>query len=87
MTMLTDWNANEVQWFDNFEKLWGEHEKVNLLDEIDRIGNLLDTKLGLPICMLSSEQSKFFKRHYSTNRHNLGPLVKEIDVIRKIEGW
>jgi hypothetical protein len=87
MTMLTDWNANEVQWFDNFEKLWREHEKVNLLDEIDRIGNLLDTKLGLPICMLSSEQSKFFKRHYSTNRHNLGPLVKEIDVIRKIEGW
>jgi len=87
MTMLTDWNSNEVQWFDNFEKLWEEHEKVNLLDEIDRIGNLLDTKLGLPICMLSSEQSKFFKRHYKSDRHNLGPLVKEIDVIRKIEGW
>jgi hypothetical protein len=87
MTMLTDWNANEVQWFDNFESLWEEHKEVVLQDEIEKIGMLLETKLGLPMCRLSIEQSKFFKRHYNTNRHNLGPLVKEIDVIRQLEGW
>ncbi len=87
MTMLTDWNANEVQWFDNFESLWEEHKEVVLHDEIEKIGMLLENKLGLPMCRLSIEQSKFFKRHYNTNRHNLGPLVKEIDVIRQLEGW
>jgi hypothetical protein len=85
--MLTDWNANEVQWFDNFESLWEEHKEIVLQDEIEKIGMLLETKLGLPMCRLSIEQSKFFKRHYNTNRHNLGPLVKEIDVIRQLEGW
>jgi len=87
MTMLTDWNPNEVQWFDNFEKMWKEQEKLNVNDEIDKVGKLLDTKLGLPICTLSVQQSIFFKRHYRTDKHNLGPLVKEIDVIRKLEGW
>jgi len=87
MTMLTDWNANEVQWFDNFESLWEEHKEVVLQDEIEKIGMLLENKLGLPMCRLSIEQSKFFKRHYKTDKRNLGPLVKEIDVIRQLEGW
>jgi hypothetical protein len=87
MTMLTDWNANEVQWFDNFESLWEEHKEVVLQNEIEKIGMLLENKLGLPMCRLSIEQSKFFKRHYKTDKRNLGPLVKEIDVIRQLEGW
>ena len=44
-------------------------------------------KLGLPICTLSPEQSRFFKRHYNNDKHNLGVLVREMDVIRKLEGW
>ena len=32
-------------------------------------------------------QSKFFKRHYLADKYNVDPLVKEMDVIRKIEGW
>jgi len=36
---------------------------------------------------LSPQQSAFFKRHYNADKHNLGPLVKEMDVIRRIEGW
>ena len=39
------------------------------------------------MCILSIEQSSFFKRHYNADKYNLGPLVREIDVIRKIEGW
>ena len=48
---------------------------------------LFRSRLGLPIHTLSPEQSVFFKRHYGKNKYNLGPLVKEIDVIRKLEGW
>jgi hypothetical protein len=83
MTMLTDWDYNKVQDFDTFIELWETSNK----DISEEIGELLQNKLGLPICVLSAEQSKFFKRHYNTSRHNLGPLVKEIDVIRKLEGW
>jgi len=37
--------------------------------------------------VLDSEQSKFFKRHYNAGHYNQGPLVREMDVIRKQEGW
>jgi hypothetical protein len=47
----------------------------------------LKTKLDLPMCALDTEQSKFFKRHYNADKYNIGPLVTEMDVIRKIEGW
>ena len=39
------------------------------------------------MCMFLEEQSKFFKRHYNADKYNVGPLVKEMDFIRKIEGW
>jgi hypothetical protein len=75
-------------WFDNYPVLWTEHgEGKNPVKCADDIGEQLEAKLGLPICTLSPEQSKFFKRHYNADKHNLGPLVKEMDVIRKIEGW
>jgi hypothetical protein len=83
LTMLTDWDYNKVQDFDELIKLWETFEH----NEPKQLSDLLSTKLGLPICMLSSDQSKFFKRHYNTDKHNLGPLVKEMDVIRKLEGW
>ena len=47
----------------------------------------LKTKLGLHICELTPEQSKFFKRHYNADKYNRGPLVTEMEVIRQIEGW
>ena len=86
-TMLTDWDPKEVQWFDNYADLWKEYDTPNPTWQADVIGMELRTKLGLPICMLSPDQSSFFKRHYNSDKHNLGPLVREIDVIRKIEGW
>jgi hypothetical protein len=87
MTMLTDWDPKEVQWFDNFEKLWEEHGVTGPSRRADDIGQLLKDKLDLPMCAFDSEQSKFFKRHYNSDKHNIGPLVREMDVIRRIEGW
>jgi hypothetical protein len=54
---------------------------------IETLGAELENKLGLPMCVANEKQSKFFKRHYNSDKYNLGPLVKEMDVIRKIEGW
>ena len=34
-----------------------------------------------------AEGSAFFKRHYRSNFHNMGPMVKEMDIIRRQEGW
>jgi hypothetical protein len=88
MTMLTDWDHTNVMWFDNYPGLWKEHvEGKDPIAAAEEIGVHLLNKLGLPICTLSAEQSKFFKRHYNADKYNLGLLVKEIDVIRKIEGW
>jgi hypothetical protein len=87
MTMLTDWDHTNVQWFDNYITLWEEQENRNPEREATLLGAALHDKLGLPMCTLGKEQSKFFKRHYKADFRNLGPLVTEMDVIRKIEGW
>ena len=87
-TLLVDsWNPHDVQWFDNYIEMWDTIKHVNPVYIGSEIGAMLSDKLGLPICTLSAEQSKFFKRHYNSDKHNLGPLVTEMDVIRKIEGW
>ena len=88
MTMLTEWEHTNVQWFDNYVTMWEEQEYNRDPErEAELLGTALRDKLGLPMCTLSIEQSKFFKRHYNSDKHNLGPLVTEMDVIRKIEGW
>ena len=87
ITMLTDWDHTNVQWFDNYIDMWEEHKDKDPKEEADKLGVTLADKLGLPICTLNPEQSKFFKRHYSADKYNLGPLVREMDVIRRIEGW
>jgi hypothetical protein len=87
MTLLTEWNHTNVQWFDNYIEMWEEHRQKDPLVEAANIGDSLRDKLGLPMCMLNADQSKFFKRHLNANRYNRGPLVREMDVIREIEGW
>jgi hypothetical protein len=87
MTMLTDWEHTKVQWFDNYVEMWDEYKEKDPMIEADFIGEQLSAKLGLPICTLTPDQSKFFKRHYNADKHNLGPLITEMEVIRKIEGW
>jgi hypothetical protein len=87
MSLLTDWDYTNVMWFDNFPEIFGQYKDREPYDLAEEIGSILKAKLGLPICTMSPEQSKFFKRHYNADKHNLGPLVREMDVIRKIEGW
>jgi hypothetical protein len=87
MTMLTDWDHTHVQWFDNIAQLWDSHKNANIVDQIKTLGIALNNKLGLPTDMLNKEQSKFFKRHYRRDFRNLGTLVTEMEVIRRIEGW
>jgi len=88
MTMLTDWEHTNVQWFDNYITMWEEQEYNRDPErEATLLGAALHDKLGLPMCTLDAEQSKFFKRHYKADFRNLGPLITEMDIIRKIEGW
>ena len=87
MTMLTDWDVHNVQWFDNYPAMWETVKNEDPLVLSESYGVELYTKLGLPMCALDSEQSKFFKRHYKADFRNLGPLITEMEVIRKIEGW
>jgi hypothetical protein len=87
MTMLTDWDYREVADFDTFHKLWESQKDKHPTVAAEIVGDILADKLGLPMCMFLEEQSKFFKRHYNADKYNQGPLVKEMDVIRRIEGW
>jgi hypothetical protein len=87
MTMLTDWDHTKVQWFDNIAALWQEHKDSDLSIQIKTLGFSLHDKLGLPVDILNPQQSKFFKYYYGIDKRNLGPLVTEIDEIRRIEGW
>ena len=87
MTMLTEWDPANVQWFDNYTVLWEEHSHRDPDRESALLGAALNAKLGLPMNHFDGVQSKFFKRHYNADKYNIGPLVKEMDVIRKIEGW
>jgi len=87
MTMLTDWDYRDVADFDNYPALWEKYNRNDPALSAGLIGEELEDKLGLPMCTLDAEQSKFFKRHYNADKYNQGPLVKEMDVIRKIEGW
>jgi hypothetical protein len=87
MTMLTNWNHREVQDFDKLKELWAtvEDSQPRLLSY--RLADELHTQLDLPMSILEAEQSAFFKKHYRSNWHNQGIMVREIDVIRRQEGW
>jgi len=86
-TLLTEWDPKHVQWFDNYIETWQHHKDLDPELESNNIGSILASKLGLPICTLSADQSKFFKRHYNADKRNLGPLITEMEIIRSIEGW
>lgn len=88
-TMLVpDWDYRQVQDFEFLNDYW--HNTVSRLDPgmmIDNYSEALSTQLDLPMNVLDSEQSQFFKHHYKSNWHNQDIMVREIDVIRRQEGW
>ena len=87
MTMLTNWDHRQVQWFDALAELWKtvENDQPRLI--ANRLADELHDQLDLPMLIMEKEQSAFFKKHYRSNWHNQGIMVREIDVIRKQEGW
>ena len=87
MVMLNDWDPKQVQWFDNVTTMWDLVKDHNPTASAHQIGNDLHNKLGLPMLSMNADQSRFFKRHYNKDKHNKGPLIREMDVIRKQEGW
>jgi hypothetical protein len=91
LTMFKEWNYKQVHDFDHLNTLFIEltsaFEPNCVLDEIERLGEELASQLDLPMCVLTPNQSKFFKHHYRSNWRNRGPMVREIDVIREEEGW
>lgn len=87
-TMLTDWDYREVQSFDALDSIWHEEAEWQYPDSISKdCEDSLKTQLDLPMCMMTESQSRFFKHHYRSNWHNVGVMNREIDVIRRQEGW
>ena len=88
MTMITpQWDHCVVQDFTELAKLWDTVKDVDPETVASRVAEDLVTQLDLPIVMMDSKASAFFKQHYRSNWHNLGVMVREIDVIRRQEGW
>jgi len=87
MTMLTNWDHTQVQNFDALAELWETVKDGQPRLVSNRLAEELHTQLDLPMAILEREQSAFFKQHYRSNWHNQGIMVREIDVIRKHEGW
>jgi hypothetical protein len=93
MTMLTDWDFREVQWFDALKDIWEDQFKYSLTlgdrlsDYQCEVWNGLQQRLSMPIVELDHDQSKFFKHHYATGHKNLSLMATEMSVIRQVEGW
>jgi hypothetical protein len=87
MTMLTNWDHTLVQNFDALAEIWETVKDSQPRMLSNQLGPELGAQLDLPMAILEAEQSAFFKYHYRSNRHNQGVMTREIDVIRKQEGW
>jgi hypothetical protein len=87
MTMLTEWDHQQVQNFDALAELWTTVADQDPELVANRVAEDLATQLDLPMMNMFAEQSKFFKHHYRSNWHNQGVMIREIDVIRQQEGW
>lgn len=79
ITMLDDWwDYKQVQDFDALATLWKEYENSNEpVEHCQRLGEVLRTRLGLPIVDMDPEESRFFKHHYKSNFTNKGIMSRE----------
>ena len=78
LTMLKDWDYRQVQDFDVLKGLWDEYYcNDDRPENCTEIGDMLRTRLGLPIVDMDPAESKFFKHHYKSQFKNVGPMVKE----------
>lgn len=87
MTMLTDWDYREVQWFDALQEIWNRVAPLAAEDVAEQYAGGLRQQLDLPMISMTADQSEFFKRHYRSNWSNQDVMIREIDIIRRQEGW
>jgi hypothetical protein len=88
MTMITpQWDHTMVQDFAELEKLWDTVKDTNPEILAGRVAEDLATQLDLSMTVMQAPESAFFKQHYRSNWHNQGVMVREMDVIRRQEGW
>lgn len=87
MTMLTTWDHCQVQDFEALAELWITVQNHAPETVAGRVAQDLVTQLDLVINNLGANESAFFKQHYRGNWHNQGVMTREIDVIRRQEGW
>ena len=88
MLMITpEWDYRNVQSFDALEKIFSTISDHNPEQIAARISGDLITQLDLPIVMLDEGASKFFKEHQRKKYTNHNGMTREIDVIRRQEGW
>ena len=88
MTMITpQWDHTAVQDFYELEKLWKTVEDTAPEILAGKVAEALSTQLDLPMITLLEPESAFFKQHYRSNWHNQGVMIREMDVIRRQEGW
>jgi hypothetical protein len=76
MTMLSDWDYTEVQWFDTLAKKWNSIKDQNPEPLLAQYAGSL-RRLDLDIVELDLEQSTFFKKHYKSGFKNQGVMVRE----------
>lgn len=78
LTMLDNWDYKQVQNFDSLAELWQNYNNNDrALDHCKELGEVLRTRLGLPIVDMDPEESRFFKHHYKSNFKNQGAMVRE----------
>lgn len=75
-TMLQSWDYRQVQDFDELSNLWNEVKGDSLAHYRD-MGNILRTKLNLPIVDMGPAESRFFKQHYNKIFKNQGIMNRE----------
>lgn len=76
MIMIEGWDYREVQDFDTLARLWESFQNDDA-DQCSSVGNILRTRLGLPIVDMDPEHSVFFKRHYQRGFTNQGIMLRE----------
>jgi hypothetical protein len=80
MTMLTNWDYQQVQDWSALDELWNTVEQHDPEAVAGRVAQDLATQLDLPITAMSASESAFFKHHYRSNWQNRGIMVREVDV-------
>jgi hypothetical protein len=77
MTMLTNWEYQKVQDFNELSNLW-KTVKNSYPDLVaNTVAGDLQTQLGLPIANFQADESKFFKHHIFKNWKNVGIMTRE----------